>query len=467
MINKFLKTIHSKHYKFFRFLFLIRYLFVIFFTASAIFLIIPNFFDYKKKSVVLKNYIKKNYGFKIQSVEKIDYKSFPIPKIEMKNVVMTENSFPIELQTKTLYLYPKLLSLYNYENFQANKVFLSNNNLFIQTSELKHILKQFFSTKNKLLIDKLNIKILNKENSLIDLNNLKFSNYGYNKNLIKGEVFDKKFLVEISNNLKDITFELYKTGIKLNINLDDINKKNFISGVIKSKILSNNLKFSFNYEDTKVDIYNSYFRSKNLSFKNKSTITLKPFLELNSQIEIEDANFEILKNFQIKNFLKYKEFIQKINSKNKISFISKKFSKKDIDEFDLKVNLAFGRLNYFKTFSISDHIFQCEGSINLLEEYPLLFFDCSIESDNSKNFFRSFGVKVKKPSDVLNLDIKGNLNLLNKKINLKKITDNKNYKATKEDLIYFKESFENILFDESFVEIFNYKKIKDFLIEIS
>ena len=76
-------------------------------------------------------------------------------------------------------------------------------------------------------------------------------------------------------------------------------------------------------------------------------------------------------------------------------------------------------------------------------------------------------MKVKKPSDVLNLDIKGNLNILNKKINLKKITDNKNYEATKEDLNYFKESFENILFDESFVEIFNYKKIKDFLIEIS
>ena len=37
----------------------------------------------------------------------------------------------------------------------------------------------------------------------------------------------------------------------------------------------------------------------------------------------------------------------------------------------------------------------------------------------------------------------------------------------KEDLKYFKESFENILFDENFLEIFNLKKIKTFILEIS
>ena len=41
------------------------------------------------------------------------------------------------------------------------------------------------------------------------------------------------------------------------------------------------------------------------------------------------------------------------------------------------------------------------------------------------------------------------------------------YNASKEDLKYFKVIFENILFDENFIEIFNLKKIKDFIIEIS
>ena len=44
---------------------------------------------------------------------------------------------------------------------------------------------------------------------------------------------------------------------------------------------------------------------------------------------------------------------------------------------------------------------------------------------------------------------------------------NKNYEASKEDLNYFKQSFESILFDENFLSIFNYKKIREFILEVS
>ena len=44
---------------------------------------------------------------------------------------------------------------------------------------------------------------------------------------------------------------------------------------------------------------------------------------------------------------------------------------------------------------------------------------------------------------------------------------NENYKASKEDLEYFKISFEKIIYDKSLFEIFDLKKIKDFIQEIS
>ena len=44
---------------------------------------------------------------------------------------------------------------------------------------------------------------------------------------------------------------------------------------------------------------------------------------------------------------------------------------------------------------------------------------------------------------------------------------NENYRATKEDLKYFKNTFENKLLDESLSEIFNIKKIENFILEIS
>ena len=59
------------------------------------------------------------------------------------------------------------------------------------------------------------------------------------------------------------------------------------------------------------------------------------------------------------------------------------------------------------------------------------------------------------------MSINGNINILNDKINFKKIIMNESYKASKEDLKYFKVNLKNILFDESFLEIFNLKKIKN------
>ena len=44
---------------------------------------------------------------------------------------------------------------------------------------------------------------------------------------------------------------------------------------------------------------------------------------------------------------------------------------------------------------------------------------------------------------------------------------NERYNASEEDLKYFKEVFEKILFDKKFLEIFDLKKVKKFIIEIS
>ena len=44
---------------------------------------------------------------------------------------------------------------------------------------------------------------------------------------------------------------------------------------------------------------------------------------------------------------------------------------------------------------------------------------------------------------------------------------NKDYEASKEDLNYYKQSFESILFDKDFISIFNLDNIKDFILEVS
>ena len=66
MINKLFKTIHNKYLLVFKFLFFLRYLFVIFFVSFALFLIIPKFFDYEKKENIIKNYLLENYDLKVK-----------------------------------------------------------------------------------------------------------------------------------------------------------------------------------------------------------------------------------------------------------------------------------------------------------------------------------------------------------------------------------------------------------------
>ena len=227
------------------------------------------------------------------------------------------------------------------------------------------------------------------------------------------------------------------------------------------------MKFNFNYKNKKLSIFNSYFRSKNLSFKNNSEIILKPFIFFDSYFQIEEFKFKNLNKISFENLLESKDIIKKINAKNEIFFKSKKFSNNIIDNFYLKFDMAYGRLNYIKNFSISKNFFKCNGNINFLEEYPLLFFDCNLNVKDKNKLLKKFSIKASNLNESLNIKFKGNISILNKKINFKKIFLKDKYSASKEDLKYFKQTFEDILFDKSFLEIFNSKKIREFILELS
>ena len=105
--------------------------------------------------------------------------------------------------------------------------------------------------------------------------------------------------------------------------------------------------------------------------------------------------------------------------------------------------------------------------VNLLDDYTLLYFDCLINFTNKNKFLNNFSLKTKKENQNLILKIRGTLNILNKKINFKEIKKRKNYLASKEDLKYFKDTFETIFLSENYLKMFSLRKIKEFIVEIS
>mgnify|MGYP005992732627 FL=1 len=467
MLNRFIKTIHKKYSRFFRFIFFLRYLFGLFIVSIFLFLITPSFFNYEKKSENFKRHLIKYYDIEISKYEGLEYQLFPLPNLEFTNLSIKFDTSPVELNVKKLKIYPKLLSIYNDKNFQSNKIVFKNSEIILKTSDFNFFIKKVFTQKNKIYLKDLNIKIYDKINLLASLNNIKFTNFGFKKNIVEGDILGKEFRIKINKSLNNINFKLNKSGINFNINLEKNSNKNSLNGVFKSKILSTNLKFDFNYDQKSLNIYNSFFRSKNLSFKNNSSITFEPFLDSNSNFKIEDIDVKIFNKLNLEKLLIHKNILKKINSKNKVNFNSKKFSYNLIDKLDLKFDLAYGRLNYSKIFFLSDNIFKCKGSINLLDEFPLLFFDCMINSKSKRDLLKKFDINIKKNNKLFNLSVKGNLSVINNKINFKEISMNNNYKASNTDLNYFKEKFENILFEDNFIKIFNLKKIKEFILEIS
>ena len=466
MINKVYKKIHNKYSTLFKFIFFLRYLFGIFFISVVVFLSIPHFFDFKKKDEIIKNYLLESYGLTLNDYEDIKYNSLPKPNLEIQNVSLSIETDSVKMSIKSLNIYPKLFSIYNYENFATNKIVLSENKVLLSDSDFKILISYIYNLKNKLTFKNLDIKISRQNELLLNLGKINFSNYGYNKNIIRGELFDKKFKIFISDNYNKINFKLLKTGIIADINFNEKNKS-IISGTLKSKLLKTKLKFDFDYDDNKIKIYNSYFRSRNLSFNNESTIIYRPFFSLSSIFKIEDINKKLLKEIDINKIIISKDFFKKINSRNEIKFKSKKFSGNLIDNLNLNINLAYGRLFYSKKISISENFFICKGDINLLEEYPILYFECSIKINDKKKFLKKFSIKYKNKNELLELNVKGNINIFNNKINFINITMNQDHESSKEDLNYFKQSFETILFDKDLLSIFKFEKIKKFILEIS
>jgi len=461
MLNKFFKTIHNKYSRLFKFIFFLRYLFATFFVSIILFLIIPIFLNHEKKAELIKNYLEENYDFEINDYENIKYKAFPLPSLEFKKTQIKFLKSNANFNVNYLKVYPKIFSIYNPNHFEANKIIFKENDVNLKTSKFFTFIEQLSKQRKKISFNDLTLKIVKDNELVIKLENIFFSNFGYKKNSIEGRIFEKNFEAKLKDNLQFIEFKLLNSGITTNL---ELNKKTK-TGTFKSKILNTNLKFDFKYDNERIKIFNSYFRSKNLSFDNETLIILKPFFEIETNFELEEFNSEMLKKINFAKLLEIKNTIKKINSKNTIIYKPKKFSKSFINDLNLKVDLANGKLNYEKDFLIEKNFFKCKGDLNLSEEYPLLYFDCSAIIKDKKRLLKKFLINIKSSDEVSGLKVKGNLNILNKKINFEQISLNEK-KFPEEDLKYFKTSFENILFNKSFLEIFEIKKIKNFILEV-
>ena len=108
------------------------------------------------------------------------------------------------------------------------------------------------------------------------------------------------------------------------------------------------------------------------------------------------------------------------------------------------MNISYGRLNFIKNLRFFDSTTVCDGSINLLVEYPVLYFNCEINSPDKKKLLKKFKINFEESSRPIYIRSNGYINILNNKVNFD-IIEVDDYKALKDDLIFFKKALKKYL----------------------
>ena len=146
MINKFYKRIHNKYLRVFKFFFFLRYVFTIFLIATSLFFLIPKFFNYEKKQEIIQEYLNNYYNLELNNYQSIEFKIFPLPNLLIKNADYNIKGENINLKSFNINIFLNLKNIYNYQNFNANKILLYKNELFLDINKTEN----FISYINKL-----------------------------------------------------------------------------------------------------------------------------------------------------------------------------------------------------------------------------------------------------------------------------------------------------------------------------
>mgnify|MGYP006187428329 FL=1 len=226
------------------------------------------------------------------------------------------------------------------------------------------------------------------------------------------------------------------------------------------------MKFNFELDANQLKIKNSNFRNKDLSFSFDSSIILNPYLKINSNININEIESNLINIINLDKVLNNMSLLKKLDSKIKINYTNKSYFPDLIKAHTLDVELINGRLVFSNIVFIGSDTISCKGNSLLADEYPRLNFNCNFAIKNKKKFIKKFSISKKVSQDKINFNLDGSLNLLKKKAKFKKINFEENYLINKEDVKYFQETFESILFDDGFFQIFKKKKIKEFILAI-
>ena len=100
------------------------------------------------------------------------------------------------------------------------------------------------------------------------------------------------------------------------------------------------------------------------------------------------------------------------------------------------------------------------GIIKSNKKFSNFKFENNIFVDNLKRFYNKFGI-FNKQNISSNVFISGNFDLVNLRLRLNEISDDKKFKD--EEVAYIEKEFNDLVLEDGYASLFNFLKLKEFL----
>ena len=443
---------------------------------AGIFFIIflsPFFIDLDRYKPEIENQIQEKFFIKVKINEKITYKPFLRPHIELFSVDIFETNKKEDVYIGNIYKVNLRINIFDIvlRKFNITDVEVVDGIIELENNYFDNFFKNTDSIKNlkAIKVSNLDLKYSSQNNSIeiSDINSDIIFDKGNLKRFdLTGNLFNLPFVstfqgaINRDKSVGHLSIESKDLKFYFDADLADINfLKNEFLGNAKirfantlSTIGLNNLtlQFSFDLKDEHVDLKNILVNSFLYKGEGSAKIDFKPRLALVSEFNFIDTNFKKLSNGNLKDYLVHNKLFNihedfyavfKLNFKNMVT------NHNLFSDANAVIVVEGGDVNIKELNLISkfNDLLKINGRFITQNRETIFFFNSQIDLVNIKNFYKNTNGAREKiallPNASFSGKMKGDLNMRKGRVVVNEIIGNSNKKFNKNNLNIVQEEF--------------------------
>mgnify|MGYP000639691382 FL=1 len=443
---------------------------------AGIFFIIflsPFFIDLDRYKPEIENQIQEKFFIKVKINEKITYKPFLRPHIELFSVDIFETNKKEDVYIGNIYKVNLRINIFDIvlRKFNITDVEVVDGIIELENNYFDNFFKNTDSIKNlkAIKVNNLDLKYSSQNNSIeiSDINSDIIFDKGNLKRFdLTGNLFNLPFVSTFQGarnrdkSVGHLSIESKDLKFYFDADLADINfLKNEFLGNAKirfantlSTIGLNNLtlQFSFDLKDEHVDLKNILVNSFLYKGEGSAKIDFKPRLALVSEFNFIDTNFKKLSNGNLKDYLVHNKLFNihedfyavfKLNFKNMVT------NHNLFSDANAVIVVEGGDVNIKELNLISkfNDLLKINGRFITQNRETIFFFNSQIDLVNIKNFYKNTNGAREKiallPNASFSGKMKGDLNMRKGRVVVNEIIGNSNKKFNKNNLNIVQEEF--------------------------